>query len=160
MSSYTDLAYVRDAEGDYDLAIDPATGDLVVTQGLESALFVSLFSDRRARADEVADALKRRGWIGNLVAEVPGDNHGSGLWLYEQRRLTGETVAGLRLEAEHALEWMAQEGLIRTASARLVTDPANRRVTLLIDLTEPDGGTTSRAFALADATRQGALVRI
>jgi phage gp46-like protein len=157
---FADIGYVHDAEGVYDFAIDPETGDLMLTEGLESALFVSLFSDRRARADEVADPMKRRGWMGDLVAEQPGDVHGSGLWLYEQRRLTGEVAAGVRLEAENALDWLVREGLLRNASAEVVADPAKRRLTLAIDLAEPGGGTSSRAYQLADATRQGALVRI
>ncbi|MDX2308089.1 MAG: phage GP46 family protein [Hyphomicrobium sp.] len=157
---FVDCAYVEQADGIYDLAVDPATGDLALEEGLASALFVSLFSDRRAREDEVADPMRRRGWIGNLVAEVPGDNHGSGFWLYEQRRLTGEVASGVRLEAEIALEWMVDARLIRTATAEVLADPARRRITLSVEVTEPDGGTSSRAYELADATRQSILARL
>lgn len=157
MSRYTDLAYTIDEEGLYDLEIDPDTGDFVVTDGLESALFVSLFSDRRAYEDEVRDPLKRRGWIGDLVSDVPGDRFGSGLWLYEQRRLTGEVAAGVRIEAEAALNWMVQDGLARTVQAAVLSRPADRAIDLAITIALPDGGTTSRAYVLADATRYGLL---
>jgi|CXWL01.1.fsa_nt_gi phage gp46-like protein len=158
--TFTDLAYRADAEGYYDLAIDAANGDLETTDGLESAFMVSLFSDRRARVDEVADPMKRRGWIGDLVAEAFGDVHGSGVWLYEQRRLTGEVVVGLRLEAEASLLWMIAEDLVRTVTGQILANPAERSVTLVIDVTEPQGGSTRRAYVLADATRKGAIVRI
>lgn len=157
--TYTDLAYARDAEGLYDLVIDPATRDLATTDGLDSALFVSLFSDRRARSDEVADPLNRRGWIGNLVSEVPNDNHGSGLWLYEQRRLSDDVAIGIRLEAEQALEWLVQERLATVVTAAVTTNPADRSVSLRIQIGYPDGTQNAKAFALADRTAARSLIQ-
>ena len=61
---FTDLAFAADDEGIYDLVVDAEAGDFAIATGFESAYAVSLFSDRRARADEVADPLKRRGWTG------------------------------------------------------------------------------------------------
>lgn len=156
---FTDLAYQQDAETVYDLVIDTDNADLALTDGLESAIFVSLFSDRRAREDEVADIMRRRGWIGDLFAEVRDDRHGSGLWLYEQRRMTPEVQAGIETEALQALMWMQQEGLASTIATTSGLVPARRRLELRVDIAVPQGGTTSRAYALADATRSGALAR-
>lgn len=151
-SSYTDLSYERTPEGYYDLVIDADNRDLATTDGLESALFVSFFSDRRARPDEVPDPLKRRGWIGDLVSEVPGDLHGSGLWLYEQSRITQAVATGLRIEGNAAVEWMIEAGLIRNSECAVLTEPAKRRVQFVVSVTEPDGGETTRAYLLADRT--------
>lgn len=160
MTRYTDLQFVQDDEGIFDLIIDEDAGDFVTTDGLESAILVSLFSDRRAASDEVPDPRRRRGWIGNLIAEVPGDNAGSGLWLYEQKRLSGDVIAGLRTEAEQALEWMVDQAVANGVSARVVAVPANRQVLLSVDLTETSGDVTSRSYRLADATRQGIIARL
>lgn len=160
MTRFVDIDFVADDEGIFDLAIDDDTRDLVTTDGLESAILVSLFSDRRAAADEVADPMKRRGWIGNLVSEVPGDNHGSGLWLHEQDRLTADRATAVRVEAEQSLDWMIEEGLAGATQGRVIRDPASRRTYLTIDLQEPEGGSTSRAYQLADATRNGILATI
>lgn len=160
MARYTDLAFAQDAEGIFDFVIDTSARDLTVQNGLEAAFVVSLFSDRRAASDEVADPLKRRGWIGNLVSEVAGDNHGSGLWLYEQSRLTGETVAGIKSEAIQSLEWMIDEGLIGSVDATTLSDPRKRQIILLIPVTEPSGETMTRAYRLADATVQGIIARL
>lgn len=157
--TFTDLAYEQDAEGHYDLVIDEDVGDLAVTQGLDSALLVSLFSDRRARDDEVADPRRRRGWIGDLVAEVPGDVHGSGLWLYEQHRLDGETAVGVRLEAEAAVDWFVEERLVSTVQAEVVAVPADRQIVLLARIGHPNGSVDVKAFRLADATTRRILFK-
>ena len=159
MARYTDLAVTADSEGIYDLTIDKSARDFDTTAGLESASFVSLFSDRRAAADEVSDPMKRRGWIGNLVSDVPGDNHGSGLWLYEQRRLTPDVAAGLRLEAEASHQWMIDTRLANSVSAEVVNDPVGRAARLVLTLQEASGNKTSKAFILVDATRNGILAR-
>ncbi len=157
---YVDLAHVQDSEGMFDLVIDAGNRDLLTTDGLESAFLVSLFSDRRAAADEVADPMERRGWLGNASAEVPGDNYGSGYWLYEQRRLTQAVATGVRHETEDALGWMLDLALAREVTAATEIVPDKRRLVIRVETTEPDGGVTSRAYVLADATRQGAFVRL
>lgn len=157
---FTDLATDQDTEGMFDLMIDETTADFVLTGGLETAIVVSLFSDRRARSDEVADPMKRRGWDGDLVPDVPGDVHGSGLWLYEQRRLGPGDYNGVRMEAEAALAWMVGEGLARTAVAAVTPVPVKRQLQLAVRLTEPDGGVTSKAYVLADATRTGMIAKL
>ena len=158
---YTDLDFDQ-GEDDalFDLIIDPDTKDFAVTDGLEAAILTSVFSDRRARDDEVRDPMKRRGWIGNTVAEVPGDNFGSGLWLYEQKRLSSDVAVGLRNEAQQSLDWMVDQDLISHSSASIVAVPDRRQTYLTIKLFEPGGGATERAYRLADATRNGRLVTL
>lgn len=160
MSRYIDIACRQDEDGIFDLIIDEDTRDLEVGEGLESALITSLFSDRRAARDEVANPLKRRGWIGNLVAEVPGDNFGSGLWLYEQKRLEGEVATGLRSEAEQSLDWLVEENLLTSVSAQVIMSPEKRGVFLMIHLTSNSGDATSMAYRLADATQRGILAQL
>lgn len=155
---YVDLAVAQDDEGIFDLLIDGT--DLETTDGLESAIIVSEFSDRRAYAEEVPDPMKRRGWIGDTVSDVPGDRHGSGLWLYEQSRGTRETVVSVRTEAQRALDWMIEERLIVSSAARIANDPAKRTFTLVIETEMPDGGTSIRAFELSKATRNGLLAKL
>ena len=161
MSRYVDLYVEQDSDGFFDLVIDEDTADLTTTEGLESSIIASLFSDRRAAADEgISNPLQRRGWIGNMIAEVPGDNFGSGLWLYEQKRLTQEVATGLRLEAEQALDWMVEQSLATSVAAKVVMVPKERQALLAIDLVETSGDVTSRAYRLADATQRGVIARI
>jgi phage gp46-like protein len=165
LAHFTDFAVAQDSEGIFDILIneypsDPKCADFEVTEGEESAFLVSLFSDRRAYPDEVADAMKRRGWIGDLVAEVLNDRHGSGLWLYEQRRLTPEVSTGIRIEAEHALTWMVEQGLFTSVAAVVAVDPVTRTLRLDITGTVSQGTIFSVGYSLANVTRTGLLARV
>lgn len=155
--TYTDLAYKQDNDGIFDLIIE--NGDFQLTEGFETALLVSLFSDRRAYQDEIADPVKRRGWIGDLVSELPGDRIGSGLWFYEQSRLTKDDENGVRDEAEKSLSWAVADNWITHAQAQTMQVPSKRTLKLNISLTMIDGGVSSYAFEVADATRRGSFVR-
>lgn len=166
MDRFTDLLVEQGGDGIFDLVLDEANRDLAVTQGMESALIVSLFSDRRARPDEVPDPMQRRGWTGDLVSDVPGDVHGSGLWLYEQRRTFGEqapagrgaTQAGLRSEGQQALEWLVAERLVSSVGVVVTTDAAERADRVAVTLVGPHTGPTSTAFLISAATRARMLV--
>jgi len=156
--SYIDLAYTQGDDGIYDLSLH--NGDFVTTDGLETAIFVSLFSDRRAYVDEVADGRKRRGWLYDTISDPPGDRHGSGIWLYEQHRLTEVVANGVRLEVEDALKWMIDARYVDSVEANVARRPAERALVIRCDLTVRDGSTMQQSYVLADATRQGALVNI
>lgn len=158
MTVFTDLAMVAGADGIFDIDLDSTNRDAATSAGLESAILESLFSDRRAASDEVADPMKRRGWIGDLVSEVPGDTNGSGLWLYQQSRLDAETAAGVAAEARNALQWMIDDGLCTSAAVSIVRTDATRTLQILVTLGLVQGGTSQHAFLIANATRTGLLV--
>lgn len=157
--SFTDVAVVRDAEGVYDLAIDATSRDLATTGGFETAVACSLFTDRRAFPDEVADPLHRRGWIGNLVAEIPADNYGSGIWLYEQRRMSSDVRASLRMEVVQSLEWMVEQRLIVSVNALLTFDAAKRQTTVKVEAVDKLGGVSVRSFEIWQRTGAGQIAR-
>lgn len=155
--TYIDLAHDQDGDKMFDLVIE--NGDFKTTEGLETALLTSLFSDRRAYADEVNDPLKRRGWIGDLVSQIPGDKFGSGIWFYEQSRLTQTVENGVRSEADLALQWLLSEQLATFVNAETDIERATRTLKINITITSLNGGVSSRAFEIADATRRGAFIR-
>jgi phage gp46-like protein len=156
---FTDVAIQRDAEGVYDLVLDLENRDIATTGGFETALMCSLFSDRRAYADEVAEPFKRRGWIGNLVSSVPADNYGSGLWLYEQRRMSADVQASLRMEVIQSLDWMVDERLVVSVDAQLTFDPAKRTTTVSVQAVDKLGGVSVRSFEIWQRTGAGQIAR-
>jgi phage gp46-like protein len=156
-SDFTDFDIVQGADGVYDLAVDTSARDVAVTHSLYTAVFISLFSDRRARADEVADPMMRRGWIGDLVSDVPGDLHGSGLWFYRQSRLAPQVSAGVEAEARNALQWMIQQRICNSVTAKVVRDDATRTITLSIVLGLVTGDMADLSFVLATANHSGLL---
>ncbi|SDH88323.1 phage GP46 family protein [Roseospirillum parvum] len=108
-----------------DLALD---GDLDVATdaGLETAVLVSLFTDRRTNADDrlpddpspAGSVSDRRGWWGDALppgdeagATRPGWRLGSRLWLLSREKQSGETARRAREYAEEALAWLIEDGV-------------------------------------------------
>jgi len=153
---FTDVAMARGSDGIYDLVIDATSRDLTTVSGLQTPLLCSLFSDRRAESSECADPMKRRGWIGNLLSEVPADNYGSGLWLYEQRRGTPDVLALLRMEVLSSLHWLIEDGLATQMDAVLAYDPQTRRVVITVTVTDAVDG-SRKSYQLWKASGSGLL---
>lgn len=158
MKVFTDLAMVEGPDGIFDIGLDEGSRDAATTDGLESAILESLFSDQRAPADLVPDPMKRRGWICDLVSDIPGDKNGSLLWLYSQSRLDGETAAGVAADARNALQWLIDDGLCNSVAVAITRVDATRTLFLLVTLGLIQGGVSQHAFAIANATRNGLLV--
>jgi phage gp46-like protein len=83
--------------------------------GLETAVVLSLFSDRRANRDDALpdNSTERRGWWGDGFAEVAGDRFGSRLWLLSREKQTSEVLQRAREYAREALAWLVQDGIAR-----------------------------------------------
>ncbi len=95
-----------------DLSIEDS--DLESDDGLETAVIISLFTDRRARDDdELPDPNNpdRRGWWGDLVAEVADDQIGSRRWLLERSKTTPDVLVKLKEYDMEALQWMIDDGV-------------------------------------------------
>ena len=156
-TTFTDLAAQADSDGIYDLTINAITHDFNLTGGMDSSLLVSLFTDRRAAPDEVADPLKRRGWCGNDHAGIPNENWGSGLWLYEQSRLVHDTTEGLRMEAIQCLNWTLEEKLMQSVDVTVTADPYHRRATINVVTVDDFGVNASRSYRLWSNTAETTL---
>lgn len=94
--------------GDWTLSgVDLASDDTI-----ETAIILSLFTDRRAEpGDELpAGETDRRGWWGDAVPEAEGDRWGSRLWLLRREKQTQETLARAREYAREALSWLLDDG--------------------------------------------------
>lgn len=86
-------------------------------RALDTAAVISLFSDRRAAADDpyLPKGADRRGWWGDAYADVDGDQIGSLLWLLW---LDGrDRLQRAKAYAEQALAWMLDDGVASTVTA-------------------------------------------
>lgn len=88
-------------------------GSLVDGDDLGTAVILSLFTDRRALAeDTLPDAsASRRGWWGDAFAST--GPMGSRLWLLLREKQTRETVNRARDYAQEALNWLVEQGVAR-----------------------------------------------
>jgi phage gp46-like protein len=141
-----DLALLFTDERGGDLVLDGQ--DLARDDGLESAVLVSLFTDRRASAEQLRpgdDATDLRGWWGDIHATVDGDRFGSHLWLLRREKQTRETLARARQYARDALAWMLEDRV--AASVSVATEYARPGVMFIgIDIARPSGDRLSFRF--------------
>lgn len=96
--------------------------DLVTDSGLETAVIISLFTDRRAAADDAIEGDDRRGWWGDAYPEQAGDLLGSRLWLLSREKQLPEVLRRAEEYAREALQWLVTDGVARsiTASAEII----------------------------------------
>ncbi len=126
-------------DGMYDLQIGP-DGDILTADSFDTAIIVSLFTDRRAGASEVGASRNRRGWIGN--ESTPGIEMGSKLWLFEQARNGIDTMNGLADAAQAAIQWLVDDGFAVAVSA--TATPSNVSLATLSILIERVPGEVER----------------
>lgn len=97
-----------------DLVLQGA--DLAGDDGLETAVLISLFSDRRAEADDAipGGSGDRRGWWGDGWSETEGDRIGSRLWLLAREKELPSVLRRAEEYAEEALHWLIDDGVARS----------------------------------------------
>lgn len=104
-----DIALKYDAGAKrFDLAFEG--GDLATDASLETAVVLSLFTDRRALAeDRLPDgSTDRRGWWADAYNARP---HGSRLWLLHREKEQEEVLRRAQLYAEEALAWLVEDAV-------------------------------------------------
>lgn len=128
---------------------DPAAGrgdwaqagpDLSAGTDLETAVIISLFTDRRAEPDEIipdgsGDA---RGWWGDTGRARP---LGSKLWLLERAKQTEDTRHRAFDYITDALAWLIEDGVAATVDV-LVQWQRPGLLASQVTITEPSGRTS------------------
>jgi phage gp46-like protein len=90
-----------------------AGSQLEIDDGLDTAIILSLFSDRRAAEDDVIPdgTDDRRGWWADAYPEIDADRIGSRLWLLHREKDTAAVVQRAREYCEEALAWLIEDGV-------------------------------------------------
>lgn len=144
-----DLALVWDpARGAADLAM--FDGDLASDPGLETAVLLSLFTDRRALADDrppSGDPSDRRGWWADEFSAVERDLIGSRLWLLDRSKRTAETGRRAEEYVREALAWMVEDHVV--AAIGVAIELAAQALLIGVTLSRPERDPLAFRFALA-----------
>ena len=111
---------------------------LVEDDGLETAIIISLFTDRRANADDVIPdgSTDRRGWFGDIFNEVEHDKIGSRLWLLAREKQLQSVIIRAREYAEESLEWLIDDG-VADAVVVVASNPRSGILGLEVAITRP-----------------------
>lgn len=122
-------------EWESDLSL--SDGDLAVDQGLETAVLISLFTDRRAdeREELPAGETSRRGWWGDSFA-ADSDKVGSRLWLLHREKSLAEVAARAEDYAREALAWLIEDGVSDKTTVKART-PGNGALILEVSVKRP-----------------------
>ena len=84
-------------------------GDLLSGDDLQSAIMISLFTDRLTHKDDDYDDEHRRGWWADTGTD---DFIGSRLWLLRRQKLTTQIARKAEDYAREALAWMIKDGVV------------------------------------------------
>ena len=107
--------------------------------GLETAVAISTFTDRRITEDD-QDPLRKskRGWWGDLFPDESDDQIGSRLWLLEREKSTINNLKRAEEYVKEGLDWMIDDGV---AQAINTTASYNDTKELIIEteIVRPDG---------------------
>lgn len=132
-----DIALVYDPEAKaFDLAI--TDGDLATDEGLETAVILSLYTDRRALPeDELPDGnADRRGWWCDAYSDRP---HGSRLWLLGREKELDRVLRRAEEYAREALTWLIEDGI--AVAIEIEAIHLRRGVLqLIVGIQRPSGG--------------------
>lgn len=144
----------------FDWAV--ANGDLLTDGGLDTAVAISLWTDRLANEDDVLPAGdgNRRGWWGDAylppLANGQADYIGSRLWLLARSLQILQTAQRAQAYCQEALQWLVDDGVVAQVTTPLPTFPrlGAMRIVNHIAQTTSGGKTTGRQYtSLWDMTR-------
>lgn len=133
-----------DLTHEFDFAYN--NGDLVREEGLETAVLISLFTDRRANEDdELINSGEYRGWWGDELSEA--DKIGSRLWLIRQKA-TQENVNLAKEYIIEALQWAIDDGVFIKIEVETKAQgpPENKRLAARIRFWYTDGNVKAIEF--------------
>ncbi len=128
-----------------DLRIE--RGDLALDEGLESAIAISLFTDRRADDGDVLPgaAADRRGWWGDAAPAVEGDRIGSRLWLLAREKQTEPTLRRAEQYAAEALQWLQDDRVAERVDV-VASVPRQGLLGLLVTVHRPNADPVEYRF--------------
>ena len=119
-----DIALVWNSQsGTADLAMNSTGNDLATDAGLQTAVIISFFTDRKSDpGDVIPDGSEDpRGWWGDTAFLEPGDvlkyPIGSKLWLLDRALQDDETLSRAQTYAKQALQWMIDDGVAGSVQA-------------------------------------------
>lgn len=136
-----------EVDGIYDFQID-ADGDIKTTDFFDTAILMSLWCERRANSSDMPINNTRRGWIGNESFE--NFENGSKLWLYEQARITRDTLNGIETAVSNGLQWFIDEGI--ATNIEVSTELQNSKILLLVIIERPNSNVDRRYYELWNNT--------
>ena len=109
------------------------SNDIEMDEGLATSVLLSIFTDRRAKDDDLLpDSLNRdrKGFWGDLLNEDSFEL-GSRLWLLQRSKITNENQIRAEQYIRESLQWLLDDNI---AASITVSTQVNSHKVLLIDV--------------------------
>jgi len=97
------------------------------------AIFISLFSWRRAEDGDLPGEEDQRGWWGDSFPSFANDLTGSRLYLLQRRTITQQTLRDAKDYADEALQWLVDDGHAAQVSVTVERN-AREAVRMLVEV--------------------------
>lgn len=122
--------------------------DLARDDGLETAVIISLFTDRRASPEQIPVELPQddlRGYWGDISNATPSDQTGSLLWLLAREKQLPQVLGRAQQYCREALAWMIED-LVATRVEVTAEFIAQGWMLILVDIYKPTGSPVRYRF--------------
>ncbi|MEP3245096.1 MAG: phage GP46 family protein [Sneathiella sp.] len=122
--------------------------DLKTGNELQTAVFISLFTWRRAKPDDILpdDIQDPQGWWGDTFSPIDADKIGSRLWLYRRKKITQQVILDLQEVCEEALVWLLDDNVAKAVEVD-IQRTGNTSVGGTITITGHDGTVEALQFS-------------
>lgn len=104
-----DIALIPDTTGEADIEI--VSNDLLIDDGFETAVYISLFTD--SRDEDTDDSNPSGGYWGDTLdsSSIAVSPLGSLLWEYARAVITPDIINSIKTTCSNALQWMIDDGI-------------------------------------------------
>ncbi|QZA99300.1 phage GP46 family protein [Pseudomonas mandelii] len=122
--------------------------DLARDDGLQTAVIISLFTDRRASPEQIPVELPQddlRGYWGDIANATPSDQTGSLLWLLAREKQLPQILGRAQQYCREALAWMVED-LVATRVEVTAEFVAQGWMLILVDIFRPTGSPVRYRF--------------
>lgn len=120
----------------FDIAI--SGDDLQTDNGLETAVTISFFTDRRVTDEELPFLeTSKRGWWGDMFPEIDQDKIGSRLWTLDRSKVLNETLSRMNELCKESLNWMLEDGIAGEIAVNSEYNE-NKQMITTVEISRPD----------------------
>ena len=124
-------------ENDWD--IDFQGGDIAKTYTFDTALYMSIFCEVRAKSWEIQNPLHRSGHFTNQFSEVEGYEVGSKLWLFITRaRNTAQNAEVIKNACQDGLAWLVQDKIIKNYTVEVIRNTSQIQINIELQIGETE----------------------
>lgn len=145
--SQGDIKLFQEAPEWADVKLDiNDSSKLVLDDGIENYVLISLFTNARASDNDVLpdELTDKQGFWGDVLNEF---SIGSKLWLLQRERIGNRLLTLAKQYAEESLQWMIDDGIIDSVAIKVSRDPVEKnRIVFSGEIIKIDKGKLGFAY--------------